>query len=152
MGNVTARLIWNGELKFTALSAQGFETAIDGNAQVAPSPMALLLEALGGCTAIDVMLILEKMRKPLSRLEVVLDGERNATEPKYYKTARVRFDLWGDGLKADKVERAVNLSFAKYCSVFHSLRPDLQVRAEFRIHATGAEAEGEYQEVAVAPR
>lgn len=146
------KLSWNGELKFTALDSKGHETAMDGNAQVAPSPMALLLEALGGCTGIDVMLILEKMREPLKRLEVTLDGERNVTEPKYYRAIRVRFDVWGDGLSAEKVARAVNLSFAKYCSVFHSLRPDINVTPEFRLHPTGAEAEGEYRAVEIPPR
>jgi len=149
MANVTVKLTWNGELRFTAQNGKGFETALDGNTQVAPSPMELLIEALGGCTAIDVVLILQKMREPLTRLEVKLEGDRNASEPRFYTKVRACFDVWGDGLKSDKVARAVNLSFAKYCSVYHSLRKDIQLSPEFRLHQTGAVAAGDYQRVVI---
>jgi putative redox protein len=150
MATITTKLKWDGELQFTGRNAKGFETVMDGNVRAAASPMEILLESLGGCTAIDVVLILQKMREPLTGFEVSLDGERNETEPKYYKSVRVRFDLWGDNLSADKVGRAIDLSFAKYCSVFHSLRADLKASAEFRVHATGAEAGGEYRVVEIA--
>jgi len=147
MANVTTKLTWQGDLKFTGQSAKGFETLMDGNTQVAASPMELLLESIGGCSAIDVVLILQKMREPLAHVEVVLTGERNETEPKYYKAIVARFEVWGEGLSADKVARAINLSIAKYCSVFHSLRKDLQFTAEYRLHAAGTEATGDYQTV-----
>lgn len=147
MATVTTHLKWNGELQFTGKTAKGFETVMDGNTAVAASPMELLLEATGGCSAIDVVLILQKMRAPLAHLEVSLEGARNETEPKYYTNITMRFDVWGDDLSADKVARAVNLSIGKYCSVFHSLRKDLQFAALYRIHATGADAAGEYKAV-----
>lgn len=152
MATVTTKLNWNGELQFTGRNAKGFETVMDGKIQAASSPMEILLESLGGCTAIDVVLILQKMRESLTGFEVSLDGERNETEPKYYRAVRVRFDLWGDNLSRDKVGRAIDLSFAKYCSVFHSLRADLKATAEFRVHATGAEAGGEYSAVEITSR
>jgi putative redox protein len=145
MSDMTARLTWQGGLKFTGVNSGGIETRIDGDHQAALSPMELLLEAIGACSAIDVVMILEKMREPLVRLEVSLDGDRHTPEPRYFTRVRARFDVWGDGIKADKVTRAINLSFAKYCSVYHSLRPDLKLQAEFRLHAAGAEAAGEYQ-------
>ena len=61
------------------------------------------------------------------------------------------FDVWGDGITPDKLVRAINLSISKYCSVYHSLRDDLKLRPQFRIHATGAEASGDYQVVEMAP-
>ena len=125
MATVTTHLTWDGELQFTGKTAKGFTTVMDGNTKGAASPMELLLEATGGCSAIDVVLILQKMRLNLARLEVSLDGARNETEPKYYTNITMNFDLWGDGLNDDKVARAINLSIGKYCSVFHSLRKDL---------------------------
>lgn len=148
MATVTTHLTWDGELQFTGKTASGLTTVMDGNRQAGASPMELLLEATGGCSAIDVVLILQKMRLNLARLEVSLDGERNETEPKYYTNITMRFDVWGEELSADKVARAINLSIGKYCSVFHSLRKDLQFAAEYRLHAAGAEATGDYQAVA----
>ena len=148
MATVTTKLTWDGELQFTGKTAKGFATVMDGNTQAAASPMELLLEATGGCSAIDVVLILQKMRAPLTHLEVALEGARNETEPKYYNAITMHFDVWGDDLSRDKVARAINLSIGKYCSVFHSLRKDLQFAAEYRMHAAQAEAAGDYETVA----
>jgi putative redox protein len=152
MSDVTTKVVWTGEQRFTATNADGLETVIDGKRQVGPSPVEVLVEALGACTAVDVVLIMEKVRTPLSRLEVTLVGDRHSSEPRYLLSARVRFDLWGEGLKPTQVERAISLSFDKYCSVYHSLRPDLKARAEYRLHGTGAVASGEYQAVGLAVR
>src|SRR5213082_838393 len=70
MSDMTARLIWNGGLKFTGVNAGGIETAIDGDHQAGATPMEILLEAVGACSAIDVVLIMEKARTPLMRFEV----------------------------------------------------------------------------------
>jgi hypothetical protein len=59
--------------------------------------------------------------------------------------------VWGDGVTTDKLVRAISLSISKYCSVYHSLRDDLKLWPHFRIHATGAEASGDYQAVEMAP-
>lgn len=149
MTTVTTHLTWNGELQFTGKTAKGFATVIDGNTQAAASPMELLLEAVGGCSAIDVVLILQKMREPLERLEVALEGTRNETDPKYYTSITARFDVWGDGVGEEKVARAVHLSFTKYCSVFHSLRKDLQLTAVFRLHTSQSDLASEYQKVEI---
>ncbi len=147
MSDATVKLSWDGGLKFTGVNEKGHQTVIDGDKQSAASPVELLLEALGACSAVDVVLILEKMRTPAQRLEIVLDGDRHSPEPRYFTKTRARFDVWGDGINPDKLARAINLSFAKYCSVYHSLRPDMKLQAEFRLHTTGAEASGEYQSV-----
>jgi putative redox protein len=147
MSDVTAKLIWNGGLKFTGINQAGQETAIDGDRQAGATPMDLLLEALGACSAIDVVVILEKQRTPAARVEISLEAERHSPEPRYYTAVRLRFDFWGNELRPEKVERAISLSLEKYCSVFHSLRKDLRTQPEFRIHATGAEATGAYQPV-----
>lgn len=148
MAAILTKLSWKKELEFTGKNGKGFETQMDGNTVAAPSPMELLLESIGGCSAIDVVMILQKMREPLERLEVRLEGDRNPVEPKYYTSIRVQFDLWGS-LSAEKVMRAINLSFAKYCSVFHSLRKDLKLIAEFRVNASDSGANSDFTQVEI---
>lgn len=150
MSDLTVKLNWNGGLKFTGVNAGGLETAIDGDKQSGASPVELLLEALGACVSIDVVVVLEKVRTPAARLEVTLEGDRHSPEPRYLTEARMRFDVWGDGISPDKLARAINLSIAKYCSVYHSLRDDLKLQPQFRIHATGDEPAGDYQAVEMA--
>ena len=145
MSDINVHLKWNGEKKFTATNMKGCQTAIDGDKADGPSPMDLLLEALGGCSAIDIVVIMEKVKTPLAHFEMTIEGTRNATDPKYYTDAVLRFDAWGEGINPDKLSRAINLSIFKYCSVYHSLRTDLKLRAEYRIHPVGEEASGEYR-------
>ncbi len=150
MSDVTVKLNWNGGSKFTGVNAGGVETAIDGDKQSGASPVELLVEALAACVSIDVVAILEKMRTPATKLEVTTEGHRHSPEPRYLTDARMRFDVWGDEISPTKLARAIKLSIGKYCSVYHSLRDDLRLRPEFRLHAADAEAAGEYQVVEMA--
>jgi putative redox protein len=151
MSDLTVKLNWNGGLRFAGVNAGGIETAIDGDSQSGASPVELLLEALGACVSVDVVLILDKMRAPASKVEVTLEAGRHRPEPRYMTSALMSFDVWGDGITPDKLVRAINLSISKYCSVYHSLRDDLKLQSQFRIHATGAEASGDYLVVEMAP-
>ena len=151
MSDLTVKLNWNGGLRFAGVNAGEIETAIDGDSQSGASPVELLLEALGACVSVDVVLILEKMRTPASKVEVTLEAARHRPEPRYLTSAQMSFDVWGDGVTPDKLVRAINLSISKYCSVYHSLRDDLKLQSQFRIHATGAQASGDYQVVEMAP-
>jgi putative redox protein len=87
-----------------------------------PSPMDLVLAALGGCTAMDVVSILEKMREPLQGFEVHVQGERAAEHPRVYKKIHIHFRVSGEGLDPEKVQKAIDLSQSKYCSVAAMLR------------------------------
>jgi len=151
MSDLTVKLNWNGGLRFTGVNAGGIETAIDGDSKSGASPVELLLEALGACVSVDVVLILKKMRAPALKVEVTLEADRHRKEPRYLTTAQMSFDVWGDGVTPDKLIRAINLSISKYCSVYHSLRDDLKLQSQFRIHATGAQASGDYLVVEMAP-
>jgi len=147
MSDVTVKLNWTGGQAFTAENIGGVKTVLDGNRQAGASPVEILLEALGACSAIDVVIIMEKVRTPLQRLEVVVDADRRPSEPRYVENVCIAFDAWGDGINPDKLERAINLSIGKYCSVYHSLRTDLKLVAQFRVHDASADAGGEYQTV-----
>ncbi|QQS44782.1 MAG: OsmC family protein [Acidobacteriota bacterium] len=151
MSDVNIKMNWDGGLRFTGINGKGHETRIDGDKETAPTPMEILLEAIGSCSAIDVVIIMEKVRTPLRKLEISLEGNRHHPEPRYYTDIRINFDAWGDGINPDKLERAINLSIIKYCSVFHSLRPDIDFRVGYRIHSPEGEAAGDYTAVELEP-
>lgn len=144
MSDVKVKVNWSGDLKFTGVNSNGHETILDGNKATGASPVEILLEAVGACSAVDVVTILDKQRTPASRLEITVGGDRHNPEPRYFTRIEMNFDIWGEGLKAEKVARAIDLSIVKYCSVFQSLRKDIAFSAGFRLHSPGAEAAGEY--------
>lgn len=134
MGNERAvRLEWTGT--GTRFRGEGTLPAspavtIDGDGEGGPSPMLALLLAAGACSGADVVLILEKMRVALRTLRIEVHGVRREEDPRRYVEITYRFTIAGDNLDAAKAERAVGLSLDKYCSVVHSLRPDVRVRHE----------------------
>ena len=123
-------LEWTGEgLKFNGAGTHP-ETpsiTIDGDGEAGPSPMIALLLAAAGCSAIDVVLILKKMRVQLSSLTVEVEGMRRDEDPRRYTSLTLRFRLSGDELDQSKAERAVGLSIDKYCSVIHTLAPEVVI-------------------------
>ena len=119
-------LEWVSGQRFEAKSDNGLETTLDGNRKDGFSPMDSLLASLGACMGIDVVMILEKMRTGFTGLSISIEGERVEEPPRYFHRVRMHFEIQGD-VPLDKAQRAVDLSFQKYCSVFHSLRKDLNV-------------------------
>ncbi len=107
------------------------EVTVDGMGAAGPSPMQLLLLALAGCSGADVVEILGRMRVPLTALEVVVEGERAADPPRRYTAIRMRYRARGVPAEAEeRLRRAVALSQEKYCSVLHTLRPDVVVESD----------------------
>jgi len=147
MSDITTKITWMGGMNFSAKNSDGLETLMDGDRKMAASPVELLLEALGACPTTFIVKMLNKMREPLSRLEINLEANRHSPEPRYLTAVQARFDVWGEGLNPDKVMRAIGLSFAKYCSVYHSLRPDLELKVEYRIHDSTVETTVDYKPV-----
>lgn len=134
MGNERAVLLeWQGEgLRFLGRGTEP-ETpavAIDGDGGTGPSPMLALLLAAASCSGADVVVMLEKMRVRLERLAVGVRGVRREEHPRRYVRVQFRFRMAGEGLDRAKAERAVSLSLKKYCSVVHSLAPDIEVGYE----------------------
>lgn len=125
-----AELSWHGGLKFVARSGSGHGVLIDSPSRpdhIGAGPMELMLIAVAGCTAMDVVAILEKMRERLASLVVEITGERAPSNPKYFTAVEILYRLKGTGLSPDKVERAVDLSHSTYCSALATLRPDCRV-------------------------
>lgn len=123
-------LKWTGGLRFTGGEPGGPASEVDGDNVTAPGPMLHLLLAAASCSAADVVDILAKMRQPLSSLDVEAWGDRRDEPPRRYLALRLRFKARGEGLEEAKVRRAIDLSIEKYCSVMHSLAPDIPVSYE----------------------
>ncbi len=139
MGERTrAVLEWDGDLRFRARSGSGHEVVLDSTSRpdhAGPSPMELFLTGVAGCTAIDVVAILDKMRLPLTALTVEVAGERAATNPKRFTAIELRYRVRGANLPREKVERAVSLSLSTYCSAVASLHPDCRVTTAIDLEA-----------------
>lgn len=130
------RVDWTGErLRFRGggIAPETPRVVIDGDGEVGPSPMVTLLLALAGCSGSDVVAILEKMRVRLRTLEIEVRGTRRDEAPRRFIALHLRFRIVGDGLDRAKAERAVTLSLEKYCSVVHSLAPDIAIQHEIAL-------------------
>ncbi|MEJ2483284.1 MAG: OsmC family protein [Gemmatimonadota bacterium] len=127
----TVHLEWKGELRFEGRADEA-RTAIDGDGQVGPSPVNLLLESVGACTAIDVVDILQKGRQEVRAMRVEVAAERRDEVPRAVTALFLKFRIEGEVSEA-RAQRAVDLSLEKYCSVFHSLRMDVSVDTELEV-------------------
>ncbi len=132
----SAALTWQGGHRFEARSGSGHAVITESVAKTghrSASPMELLLVAVAGCTAIDVVSILEKMREPLAALQVEIAGSRAEKHPRYFTAIELTYRLRGVGLNREKIERAVELSHTTYCSAVASLRPDCAITSRIEI-------------------
>lgn len=117
-----ALVTWTGGMAFTAHVGSGHDLVMDARADVGgedkgPRPTELLLAGLGGCTGMDVVSILKKMRVQFDRLEVAVEADERTEHPKAFQTFRLIYRLFGADVPADKVKRAVELSESTYCGV-----------------------------------
>ena len=122
-----AVLTWSEGFVFRGGAPGGPETVIDGDNAAAPGPMTTLLLAAAGCSGSDVVSILEKMRVKVLELRIDASGERREEEPRRYTAIHLDYRIRGEGLDEAKATRAIELSIRKYCSVLHSLAPDIRV-------------------------
>lgn len=128
---VKATLTWERDLVFTGATPQGYEIEFDAEAQWGCKPTESLLLSLAGCMGIDVVSILTKMRVALASFRMEISGERNPLPPQYYKAVEIVLYIAGKNLETAKVERAIDLSKTKYCSVYNSLRPDMSLNVRY---------------------
>ncbi|MEX2581695.1 MAG: OsmC family protein [Gemmatimonadota bacterium] len=119
-------VVWEGGKRFRGGIPGGPSLLVDGDRLAAPSPVDSLLVALGSCSAIDVVEILEKRRTPATSVSIHVEFSRAATTPRRLTEATVHFRVATDS-EPHHVERAVQLSFEKYCSVATSLAPDTEL-------------------------
>jgi putative redox protein len=130
---IVADLAWEGGMRF-AVRSEAAAFVLDGPGNTVPTPVQALAGSLAACMGIDLVQILTKGRHPLQALAVRLTGNRRGDEPKYFTDIALHFTLAGD-VPPEAVQRAIDLSHEKYCSVWHSLRQDIDLRTTFEIVA-----------------
>jgi putative redox protein len=139
---VEAKAIWKGKMSFDGTAGSGFTLPMGSRKEAGGdgdgfSPMELILVGLAGCTAMDVVSILEKKRQEVTAFTVSVNGERADDHPRVYTRIEIEYTVTGKGLDPSAVERAVELSETKYCSV----QAMLGKTARITNHITVLEAE-----------
>ena len=127
-------LNWNEKMKFTAHTESNHEVVMDsspnvGGEDTAARPMEVLLVALGGCTAMDVISILEKMKTPPKDFKIEIDYTKAKEHPKIYTSIHLKYIFYVK-LPKENAEKAVNLSQTKYCSASAMLRKSAEITYE----------------------
>ena len=129
----TVNYCGNGFYIGTSPSGHAQVMDVDHDRSAAATPVELLLIALGGCTAVDVVSILKKRREELIDYKVEVRGSRRDEHPRSYNRMEVRHILTGKGLSRESVAKAIELSETKYCSVAATFRPTVEITSTFEI-------------------
>jgi len=127
-------------MSFVGESGSGHSVVMDGSSEhggrnLGVRPMEMVLIGLGGCTAFDVVLMLQKSRQNVADVEVSLDATRAEDVPHVFTEIQAHFKVWGKDLSARHVERAVNLSAKKYCSATKMLEKSATITYTWEIIA-----------------
>jgi putative redox protein len=128
---------WLENMSFES-EINGHKLIVDAKEEVGgqdrgPRPKSLMLAALGGCTSMDVISILKKMRVELKSLNVIVEGELSEEHPRHFTKMHVIYEVEGEDLPMDKIEKAVSLSEEKYCGVSVVYRQVMEITSEIRI-------------------
>lgn len=137
MTNLSADVQWTSNMAFKA-NVNGHEIMLDldeetGGQNSGPRPKPLLLVSLAGCTGMDVISILKKMRVEPEYFNVKAEGEVTEEHPKHFKKIHLIYEFRGNELPIDKISKAINLSQEQYCGVSETLRKSVELTSEIRI-------------------
>lgn len=122
----------DNHLLMEAVNEDKQRVLLDGTTK-AMRPMQMILSALGGCSTIDIVLILKKQREPIEDIKVVIEGERHEDRvPKTFKKINVHYAIYGN-VKEAKAKRAIDLSMEKYCSVSKMLEASVEITTSFEV-------------------
>jgi putative redox protein len=140
MGEVLTEISakWQGETSFIARNAAGGTVqmgTIDGRPGV--GPMQLLLVAIAGCTGDDIVSILQKKQVNLDDFQILVTGKRAVDYPKIWSQIHIAYHIWGRDIKSVDVEKAIDLSINKYCSVGMMLGKSAVISSEYKILMPG---------------
>jgi putative redox protein len=125
-------LAWTGALTFTGEAHDGRQVITDGDSHTGLSPVELLAVSIASCMAMDVVHVLTKSRLPLAALRVGFTGDRAETHPRRFVRIRLAFAIEGD-IPQGQLDRALQLSKEKYCSVWNTLQQDIALEITTRI-------------------
>ncbi len=133
-----ARIRWAGAMQFVGRAGSNHLVPMDaapdfGGENSATRPLELLLIALGGCTGMDVVSLLRKMRVDFTGIEMNITADKSEDHPSVYTRIDVEYVITGRGVDSEKVKRAIELSQERYCSVSAMLRRSCPVDFTWRI-------------------
>ena len=130
----TVNIQWIGGERFVGTDSTNHSVVLSTTAAgVGMKPSELLLVALGSCTAVDIVQIMEKKRQPLSRLEISVSGEQDADPPWTFRKIHIHYRMAGKGITDKAIAQAVELSEEKYCSVASTLRGVAEIITDYEI-------------------
>ena len=136
----TVRVRWSEKRQFVGWDEAGHGIVMDARPDYKGEgsgvrPIALVLYGIAGCTAMDVISILEKKRQDVRGIEIVVEGEQRTDEyPKIYTEIRLHYIVTGFGVSEEAVRRSIELSEEKYCSVGGMLGPQVRIVTSFEVH------------------
>jgi len=133
-----ARVKWLDNMSFVGESGSGHSVVMDGapdsgGRNLAARPMEMVLIGMGGCTAFDVVMILQKSRQPIEDCIVEISAERADEIPKVFTKIHVHYIVKGSGLDESKVKKAIDLTAEKYCSVSVMLEKTAEITHDFEV-------------------
>ncbi len=132
------RIKWLKRRAFQAETGSGHTLMMDGPPEhggqnIAARPMEMVLVGLGGCSAFDVVEILEKSRQKVKDCQIEIDAERADEVPAVFTKIHMHFMIAGEKLNEKHVKRAVELSVDKYCSVAKMMRPNVVITFDYKL-------------------
>ena len=135
---MTTVVKWQGKMAFEATTEGGHTVLMDASPEVGgedrgPRPMEMVLMGLGGCTGIDVVLMLQKSKQAVTDCQIEISAERSDSIPNVYSKIHVHFKVFGKALNEKKVKRAVDLSAEKYCSVSKMLESTVTMSHDYEV-------------------
>ena len=130
---------WKGNMVFESDNPSNQKLAIDSSEEFGGTnsglrPKALMLSALAGCSGLDVVSLLKKMKVSLDDFKIITTGELTDEHPKYYHTVKVDYHFYGKDLNEKKINKAVNLSIERYCGVFEMFKAFAKMSTEIHLH------------------
>jgi putative redox protein len=133
------KTIWQGKSHFETDNPSGFKFTMfdksqDNGDTVGFAPKALMLSSLAGCSGLDVISLLEKMRAEVADFKVEVTGELTDEHPKFYHKVKVDYHFTDSNLQPEKIQKAVNLSVTKYCGVMEMFRQFADIETEIHLH------------------
>jgi len=130
---------WQQDMVFKSDNPSGDEIFIDASEEFGGTnsglrPKAMMLSSLAGCSGLDVIALLKKMKVDIDNLKIVTKGELTEEHPKYYHKVKIDYHFFGNELKEKKIKKAVDLSIERYCGVFEMFRHFAKMETEIHLH------------------
>ena len=139
MASNTVTTVWKENMLFESDNPSGHSVLIDtssenGGENKGLGPKALMLSSLAGCSGLDVVSLLKKMRAEVADFKMIVHAELTEEHPKYYHKVAVEYHFYGSNLQEDKINKAVKLSIDQYCGVMEMFRQFAKVTTEVYLH------------------